>query len=292
MFEVGIVLLNHKGSHFLEDLYLNISEKISMDFDRWLFLIVDNSIDERESIFLKDFAQKKNNVKLIFSTENKGYAHGNNLGLRYLSEKGIEYGLIINPDIIFITHNFIYHFIDLIKTNKSISIIGPKLLDTEGNEISTITKLNFVNAVINYNPDYIKFEPKPVYATMGCCLFFDVNRFKKLNFLDESTFLYREEQIFAEKLIVNKMLWYVLPAIEVIHNHSRKTQNPSKLLQHKLYEYESTKYYFKNYLNYSNIYVFIYTLLFVSKTFLYYVYVLILYLTNEIKKKYLDYRPL
>lgn len=285
MFEVGIVLLNHKGSHFLEDLYLNISEKISMDFDRWLFLIVDNSIDERESIFLKDFAQKRNNVKLIFSPENKGYAHGNNLGLRYLSENNIEYGLVINPDIIFLTQNFIYHFITLIKTNKSITIIGPKLLNPNGNEITIITKTNLINAVIDYNPEYIESKHKHVYATMGCCLFIDINRVKEINFLDEKTFLYREEQILAEKLIINKMLWYVLPLVEVIHNHSRKIQSPAKLLKHKFYEYESTKYYFTKYLNFGSLYVFGYSILFLSKTFLYYNYVLMYYLINKIEKR-------
>jgi len=282
MIEVGMVLLNHKGSHFLENLYLNISEKISMDFDRWLFLVVDNSIDESESIFLRDFAQKRNNVKLIFSKENKGYAHGNNLGLRYLSENEIEYGLIINPDVIFLTQNFICHFIDLIKTNKSIAIIGPKLLDSNGKEITTITKMNIINTIVDYNPEYTESKHKHVYATIGCCLFIDVNRVKEINFLDEKTFLYREELILAEKLIVNKMLWCVLPLVEVIHNHSRKIQSPAKLLQHKFYEYESTKYYFIKYLNYSSLYVFGYSILFLSKIFLYYNYVLIYYLKNKI----------
>ncbi|MFV8374698.1 hypothetical protein [Flavobacterium sp. LB1P71] len=292
MIEVGVVLLNHKGSHYLEDLYLNISEKIGMEFGKWLFLIVDNSLDEKESIFIRNFACKRSNIEIIFSEENKGYAHGNNLGLRYLSENGIKYGMIVNPDIIFLTQDFISHFINLIKTNKAISIIGPKLLDPIGNEITIITKMNFINAVIDYNPSFVESKPKDVYATMGCCLFLDVFRLKEINFLDEGTFLYREEQILAEKLIVNKMLWYILPVVEVVHNHSRKLQSPSKLLRHKLYEYESTKLYFVKYLNYSGLYVFAYLILFLFKTFLYYNYVIIIYSINAIKKKYLDHRSI
>lgn len=292
MIDVGVVLLNHKGSHYIEDLYLNISNKIGVEFEKWLFLIVDNSLDEKETFFIKDFAHKRSNVKVIFSKENKGYAHGNNLGLRYLSENSIKYGLIVNPDIIFLTQNFLSQFIDLIKSNKDISIIGPKLLDPLGKEITTITKLNFINAVIDYDPSFVGSDPKNVYATMGCCLFLDLISLKEVNFLDEGTFLYREEQILAEKLIVNKMLWYVLPVIEVIHNHSRKTQSPSKLLRHKLYEYESTKLYFVKYLDYRGLYVFAYLILFLFKTLLYYNYVIFIYSINAIKKKYMDHRSI
>lgn len=293
MVEVGLVLLNHKSSHYIEDLYLNISDKIGIEFEKWLFLIVDNSIDNNESVFISDFAKRKSNVKVIFSNENNGYAHGNNLGLKYLYENNVKYGMIINPDIIFLTQNFIFHFIRLIKSNDSIIAIGPKLLDPTLKEITLITKMNFINAVIDYNPSFIEMiKPKVVYATMGCCIFLDITRLNKINFLDEGTFLYREEQILAEKLICNKMLWYVLPNIEVIHNHSRKTQNLSKLIQHKKYEYNSTKLYFVKYLNYSFFYVFTYFILLSFKTFLYLNYILIINSIDAIKKKYLDNRSL
>lgn len=293
MVEVGLVLLNHKSSHYIDDLYLNISDKIGIEFEKWLFLIVDNSIDNNESVFISDFAKTKSNVRVIFSNENNGYAHGNNLGLKYLHENNVKYGMIINPDIIFLTQNFIFHFIRLIKSNDSITAIGPKLLDPILKEITLLTKMNFINAVIDYNPSFIEIiKPKVVYATMGCCIFLDITRLNKINFLDEGTFLYREEQILAEKLICNKMFWYVLPNIEVIHNHSRKTQSLSKLILHKKHEYKSTKLYFVKYLNYSFFYVFTYFILFSFKTFLYLNYVLIINSIDAIKKKYLDNRSL
>lgn len=286
MIEVGILLLNHKGSHYFDDLYLNVSEKICLEIDQWLFLIIDNSIDEKESILVRKFALNKSNVKVIFSEQNKGYAHGNNIGLRYFFENKIKYGLIINPDIVFLTNNFISHFIGLIKTNKSISIIGPKLLTPIGNEISSFTKMNLVNFVIDYMPKYVENTTKNVYATTGCCLFLDVNKLKDINYLDENTFLYREEQILAEKLILNNMLWYVLPDIKVIHNHSRKIQSPFQLLWHKFHEYESTKYYFTKYKNYNILYIYLYSLLYALKTFLYFNYVLILFTKCKLKKRF------
>jgi N-acetylglucosaminyl-diphospho-decaprenol L-rhamnosyltransferase len=292
MTEIGIILLNHKSSYFLESLYSNISDNISIDFDKWLFLIVDNSIDNNESIIIRKFANNKKNVKVIFSKVNKGYAHGNNLGLNYLYEHKINYGLIINPDIIFLTPNFFYDFLNIIKTNESICIVGPKLIDSYGKEISLISKMNIINAVIDYNPKYSDSISKNVYATIGCCLFIDILKFKQINFLDERTFLYREEQILAEKLIKNKMLWFVIPGINVIHNHVRKVQNPKKLLAHKIHEFNSTKIYFKEYLNYKNIYVFIYSILFFLKTILHYGYVLIINIINEIKKNRLGNRSL
>ena len=293
MIEVGLVLLNHKSSHYIDDLYLNISDKIGIEFEKWLFLIVDNSIDDNESVFISDFAKTKSNVKVIFSNENNGYAHGNNLGLKYLYQNNVKYGMIINPDIIFLTQNFIFHFIRLIKSNDSITAIGPKLLDPIHKEITLITKMNFINAVIDYNPSFTEIiKPKVVYATMGCCIFLDITRLNKINFLDEGTFLYREEQILAEKLIRNKMFWYVLPNIEVIHNHSRKTQSLSKLILHKKNEYKSTKLYFVKYLNYSFFYVFTYFIIFSFKTFLYLNYVLNINSIDAIKKKYLDNRSL
>jgi GT2 family glycosyltransferase len=284
MTDVGIVLLNHKGSHFIENLYLNIFNKIGIEPNRWIFLIVDNSLEENESRIVRDFAKIKNNVIFISSNENKGYAHGNNLGLRYLSENRIKYGLIINPDIVFLTQNFIFDFIDLIEINKSIGIIGPKLIDNKGNEISIFPKMNLINALVGSKKLHSESLAKQVYATMGCCLFVDTYKLNEIGFFDESTFLYREEQILAEKIINNKLLWYVLPNVEVLHNHTRKIQSTAKLLQHKIYEYRSTKIYFKKYLNYSNYYIFLYTTLFLLKTITYYNIVIILNLNNKLKK--------
>jgi GT2 family glycosyltransferase len=191
-----------------------------------------------------------------------------------------------------LTPNFFYDFLNIIKTNESICIVGPKLIDSYGKEISLISKMNIINAVIDYNPKYSDSISKNVYATIGCCLFIDILKFKQINFLDERTFLYREEQILAEKLIKNKMLWFVIPGINVIHNHVRKVQNPKKLLAHKIHEFNSTKIYFKEYLNYKNIYVFIYSILFFFKTILHYGYVLIINIINEIKKIRLGNRSL
>lgn len=284
MIEVGILLLNYKCSHYIEQLYSNIYEKIGLDSDRWLFLIVDNSVDENESIFIEKFRFGKKNVKCIYSNENKGYAHGNNIGLKYLFDNKIEYGLIINPDIVVLTNNFFLNYIELIKSNKEICVIGPKLLSSRRIEIPTIPRMNLINSFIGLKNEYSGDLSKPVYATAGCCLFVDVNKLNEIDFFDENTFLYREEQILAEKLLANNMLWYSLPNVETIHNHSRKVQTPLGFLRHKFYEFESTKYYLIQYLKSDTLFIWCYSSMFILKTILYLTFVLILSLKCKQKK--------
>ena len=73
--------------------------------------------------------------------------------------------------------------------------------------------------------------------------------FKKINYFDENTFLYYEENILGKKLKDNNMYCYIDNDVKVIHNLSvsvDKTYNSIK--KYKILK-NSQKYYEKNYNN-------------------------------------------
>ena len=75
---------------------------------------------------------KFDNIEIIRSDENLGYARGNNLGIRFLINKEVDNILVLNNDI-FATNNFITPLADTLKSHPEIGLISPLLLKDDKN---------------------------------------------------------------------------------------------------------------------------------------------------------------
>ena len=96
--EIGIVVLNYKNFHETIECVKSILLQKDVVFN---IVIVDNGSSNESYDEL--FNQFKNNDKIyiIKSDINLGYAKGNNLGINYLRNKGIENIFIANSDLLF-----------------------------------------------------------------------------------------------------------------------------------------------------------------------------------------------
>ena len=81
----------------------------------------------------------------------------------------------------------------------------------------------------------------------GSFLFFSKETIRQVNYLDEETFLYYEENILAQKLKRIGKVMKIITTIEYNHIHSVERNNiKRKLLHNKIY-FESMIYYEKKY---------------------------------------------
>lgn len=86
-----------------------------------------------------------------------------------------------------------------------------------------------------------------VYRPQGCCMVVDLKKINEVDYMDEYTFLYYEEPILAERLLMKKYRCACCLEAKVIHDHSRTVRSVLKKGKIIKTQNNSFKYYLKKY---------------------------------------------
>jgi GT2 family glycosyltransferase/glycosyltransferase involved in cell wall biosynthesis len=92
-------------------------------------IIVDNASKDGTVDYLKQVAERHENIRLQLNPENKGYAGGNNDGIRLA--RG-EYIVLLNNDTL-VSRGWLNQLLKLLNSDKSIGLVGP-VTNSAGNE--------------------------------------------------------------------------------------------------------------------------------------------------------------
>ncbi len=136
-------------------------------------IVVENSNDSNFKYLIEN---KYSNVRCILSGDNKGYAVGNNIGLKRVSTK---FALVLNPDAT-LEKNTINNFFDSIKKIQDFWLIGPANSQSK-------------------KYDYLNDDFKEVDNLKGFAIFLNLEKFNN-NFFDENFFLFFEEIDLCKKV--------------------------------------------------------------------------------------------
>ena len=250
--KTGIIILNYNDSKTTIEMINQIKDFKSLNY----ILIVDNNSTDNSYKTLKKY--EKGNIKVIKTKENKGYAAGNNFGIRYLIKNyKVDYIIISNPDII-LKDSDIKTLQNDLKENNDIHLIAPNI--KELNSIKRgwkLTKfkndlLSNINYFHKYSRDFYKAEEynqklTKVDVVSGCFFMIRKDVFEKVDFFDENTFLYYEEDILGKKLKDNGYNSYIDNNVVVTHDLSVSIDKSlNSLKKYKILK-ESQKYYEKEY---------------------------------------------
>jgi len=156
------------------------------DYPNCKVLVVDNnSEDDTVDFVRKDFPD----VELIQNVKNRGYAGGNNDGIRYALARGAEYVAIINPDIK-TDPRWIKQAVKAAQTSPRIGIVGFKVFGEQKDEKDKDLQFEIAKA----KWEQLIIEPIPSQVVLsGNALFCYVSMFERLGFFDEIYFCYGEE---------------------------------------------------------------------------------------------------
>ena len=223
-------------------------------------VIVDNmsTDDSYNRLYSKNMG-----FTLIKSCENGGYAKGNNIGLRYSFNKGYNYSLIINNDIIISDKDMINKLQDIFNKDELVATVNPDIYSPDGHLYNRDAKRpSFFDLTIGMYY-YRKIGRKIdlidnycyIYRPQGCCMMVDLIKMNKVDYFDEHTFLYNEENILAERLLRNGYKCSCCIDTKVIHNHSKvvtKYLNKNKIIS---INQKSFKYYLKKYRKFNSFIV-------------------------------------
>lgn len=265
---LGIIVLNYNSweSTFkcVESIIFNCSLKYKI-------YIIDNGSTNNSYDILSRKYNNNSKIEIINNKVNLGYAAGNNVGIRRAIQKGIEYCIITNNDVLF-KKNTIENLYNFIKEKDDAIIIGPKILDIYGNtqHSSRLSRIRRIDAYEigrvlkqKHLDEKCGQEPHMVYSVSGSCFIIDTNKFNQIRAFDEKTFLYNEENILGEQISQSPYHVYFLPNAEIVHEHGAST---GKINLFVCTEYiKSFLYYWKKYRNASNVNLFFIYNIYVAK---------------------------
>lgn len=202
-----------------------------------------------------EYVEKLPYVTFLSSKTNDGYAKGNNKGIKLaIQDKDIDYILILNNDILFYA-DIIGRLSEFYEKHTDIGVVSPLLYTKSRKKIdytcarkspsdwSLLIKylagdvsLFGFNTYMDSKYYLLKGKERPKTAIKvdlpsGSCMFINKDLFRTINWFDENTFLYYEENILYKKLSAYGKQNYILPNIGCIHLGASSTKSkPSSFL--------------------------------------------------------------
>ncbi len=274
--KIGFVIVNYNDSKETIKLIDNIKDYKCID----KIVIVDNNSSDNSYDELNKYKNKK--IEVI-KNNNRHYSSGLNTGAKYLIDKIGECNIFFsNSDIIIDSEEDIKALSNNI--GKDVVVVGPtikehdelnrgwKLPNTNHeicNNLILISRL-FRNKLL-YSDKHYKEDTSYVDTVSGCFFCVDSSFLKEVDYFDENTFLYYEEQILSCKVKKEKKKELVNNRVFVIHNHSVTIDKTVKRInRHKILK-ESQRYFCKNYRNANAFQMFL--LLITDKIFLLFLHI-------------------
>lgn len=254
MKKLGMVIVNYNDYKTTSILLDNIKNYKCLD----LIVVVDNNSSDDSLKYLSNYENEK--IIILNSRTNNGYASGLNLGAKYIIKKLGNCNIIFsNSDVIIDKESDLKKLSNDI--NQKIALVGPTIKEknnlNRGWKMPTIKdEIKFNLPLINrkyhkdnlYNDSYYMGNVSLVDVVSGCFFLVDAQVLKKVDFFDENTFLYYEEQILAKKLININKKEAVDNNVFVIHNHSVTIDNNiNRLKKYKILK-TSQRYFAVKYL--------------------------------------------
>lgn len=254
---VAVIILNYKSWNDT----LTEAKIIKTLFNlKWQQIIIIDNASPNES----DIQLKKNSINeyiYIQTGNNRGYASGNNYGLRYAYKQGFKYCWILNNDIIIEDKNVLKEMLQIFNTNDKIATVNPDILAPDGHMFNRDAKrMTFFDLTIGF----LAYRRKGrdikdlggygyVYRPQGCCMMVDLKKIDKVGYMDENTFLYCEEIILAEKLLKYEWKCACVTSSHVIHNHSKTVKSVLGRWKVISTQNKSFSYYLKKYREFGTI---------------------------------------
>ena len=114
---VLVLILNYRTPQMTIELIDQFKRKVQYsDYD---ILVVDNKSPDDSALILSEAAQQEGFL-FIAENENRGYAAGNNVGIRYAIAHGYRYTLIMNSDIEINDGSFLSHMVNIANQKEAI----------------------------------------------------------------------------------------------------------------------------------------------------------------------------
>lgn len=258
MKKVAVIILNYKS---WEETLKEISIcKDVLKIRSGDIIVIDNASPNESAVQLKKEGEKAGFI-FLQSKENKGYAAGNNIGMRYAYKNKYSYAMIINNDILFDDEKLIEKMIGVFLKDNTIAVVNTDVFSPDGHMFNRDAKKP---SFIDYTFGAFAYKNKGriiddlggyayIYRPQGCCMMVDLEKLNAINYMDEHTFLYLEEPILAERLSKNGYKCALCTTAKIIHNHSKTVNSVLDKKKRCKVVNASFRYYLKEYRHFNTV---------------------------------------
>lgn len=244
--KVGIVILNWNDYENTRNCLKSIK---TVKYNNLFIVVVDNgSKDGSIERLMMEFVD----IQWIVNKKNKGFAAGNNDGIRFSLQENVDYIFLLNNDTVIIEDQIFSELVDFMEKTPSVGLIGPRLVYPNGkHQISTWKMISPDNTFFLFKtarrllsiimPRHTLNKENAITNTTtfmevgyvhGAAMLFRVSALKDSGFLDEDFFFGAEDADIAFRIHKNnwKVLFYPLVSLMHIGGESIKSR-PERFLQ-------------------------------------------------------------
>jgi GT2 family glycosyltransferase len=229
-----------------------IQSFLNTELDAKLYLIDNSEVDE-----LKYLAEFDNRIEYIFNNANLGFGKAHNIALKKSIEEGVEYHLVLNPDVYY-EAGVVEELLEYMNNNIDVANVMPKVYYPNGNlqylckllptplelvvrrfipnNSSIVDKINAKYEL--YSSGYDKELNVPFLS--GCFMLLRTEHLKEVGLFDENIFMYMEDLDLSRRLHKQyKTMFY--PHVSITHVHAKESYKRKALF---LEHIKATIYYF------------------------------------------------
>ena len=194
----GFVILHYMAEEMTKEC---VDKLLSSFYKEDIFIvIVDNASSNGSGKELELYYQNCSKVKVILSTENSGFARGNNIGFQYLKENNNpDFMIVMNNDVIISDTHFLYKIHD-IYNSKGFDVLAPDIYNPKLKK--------------HQNPFFLKGSSKDEVIANNLKYIEQLRNFdtyyKKMVFRDRIRFnpFFRTIYDFIKYTVLRKERWY------------------------------------------------------------------------------------
>ena len=231
--QVYLILVTWNSEKYLSELFLSLHD---LDYPThcWRLVVVDNGSQDNTLNILSAWKRKMPNFeKIIYNTDNIGFAPANNQALEYALANQADYIALINDDVV-TESDWLKKIIQQLDNNQKVGLAQPLITHYPRTDIIN----SFGNAFQFTGFGYCSRESQPVKKTSladyepaylsFACVVIKSAVFKQIGLLDENYFSYHEDTDFCFRARLAG--WQLLALKDAVAHHNYKF--PS--LKHKI----------------------------------------------------------
>lgn len=244
----GFVILHYQTIDYTIQCINSIIKKNQNS--EYYIIIVDNNSPNKSGEILKEKFKEQKNISVLINKKNLGFARGNNTGYRYAKDVlKCDFIIFLNNDTLVLQKDFCELISGEFQRSRC-AVIGPMILkngvETGDNprrrepfklwKLLLYIVLNYVMFILSYvaldkkvfqmfDCYVMKQKKKNVVMTgreenvalHGCCLICTPIFLENMEGLDPRTFMYMEEDILYEQILMKSLKMVYLPTLKIEH---------------------------------------------------------------------------
>jgi GT2 family glycosyltransferase len=180
-------------------------------------LLVENSTEKK---IIEKIRSRFPSLEIIENESNKGYAGGNNVGMRKAIEMGADYIFLLNNDVV-LEEDVIEKLTSAMDCSPKCAACQPLVAYFHDNDItwSAGTEMYFGYPRLFQRGRKLQRDgaKEPPFGLVGCALFLRASALEKIGLFDESLFLMQEETDWCIRAM--KMGYHLLVVSDAVVYH-------------------------------------------------------------------------